>query len=57
MNEMHEIVNNEMDIRELTVDELNDVSGGNWVRDIFDRARMVYQFMTGTITSHATTLP
>jgi hypothetical protein len=43
--------------RELTVEEIDAVSGGGCISDFIDRVVATYHFLTGTITSHATTLP
>jgi hypothetical protein len=46
---------------EMTLDELDAVNGGGKFSDIVDcvvdSVSAVYHFVTGTITSHATTLP
>jgi hypothetical protein len=46
---------------EMNLDELDAVKGGGKVSDIIDsvvdRVVAIYHFVTGTITSHATTLP
>ena len=46
---------------EMTLDDLDAVNGGGKIGDIIDsvvdRVSAVYHFVTGTITSHATTLP
>ena len=46
---------------EMSLDELDAVNGGGRIGDIIDgivdRVSAVYHFVTGTITSHATTLP
>jgi hypothetical protein len=57
MNEICDPVIDELNARELTIDELDAVSGGSLLNDIIDRAVAIYHFCTGTITSHATTLP
>jgi hypothetical protein len=55
MNEMREKTVD--DPRELSIDELDAVTGGSLMTDIIDRVAAVYHFLTGTITDHATTLP
>jgi hypothetical protein len=57
MNEMIHQVADEAQSRELTVAELDMVSGGGLIGDIIDRVVAIYHFYTGTITDHATTLP
>jgi hypothetical protein len=42
---------------ELSIDELDAVNGGSKLSDVIDRVVAIYHFVTGTITSHATTLP
>lgn len=42
---------------ELAIDELDAVNGGSKLSDVVDRVVAIYHFVTGTITSHATTLP
>ena len=42
---------------ELSIDELDAVSGGSKLSDAIDRVVAIYHYVTGTITSHATTLP
>ena len=42
---------------ELSIDELDAVNGGSKLGDVIDRVIAIYHFVTGTITSHATTLP
>ena len=42
---------------ELSIDELDAVNGGSRLGDVIDRLVAIYHFVTGTITSHATTLP
>lgn len=57
MNEICEMATDELNAGELTIDELEVVSGGDLLNTMIDRALAVYQFSTGTITTHATTLP
>jgi hypothetical protein len=45
------------DAGELSLDELGAVNGGSKLSDVIDRVIAIYHFVTGTITSHATTLP
>jgi hypothetical protein len=47
----------ELSIDELTMDQLDAVSGGDYLGTLIDRAVAIVQASTGTITSHATTLP
>jgi hypothetical protein len=42
---------------ELSLDELDAANGGSKLSDVIDRVIAIYHFVTGTITSHATTLP
>jgi hypothetical protein len=42
---------------ELSIDELDVVNGGCKLGDVIDRLATIYHYVTGTITSHATTLP
>lgn len=42
---------------ELSNDELDVVNGGCKLSDVIDRVVAIYHYVTGTITSHATTLP
>ena len=42
---------------ELSIDELDAVNGGSKLSDVIDRVVAIYHYVTGTITSHATTLP
>ena len=42
---------------ELSIDDLDAVIGGTKLSDVIDRVVAIYHFVTGTITSHATTLP
>ena len=62
MNKQTSILNNaEPNAVEMSLDELAAVNGGGKIGDIIDsivdRVSAVYHFVTGTITSHATTLP
>ena len=45
------------DAGELSIDELDAVNGGSKLGDVIDRVIAIYHFVTGTITSHATTRP
>jgi hypothetical protein len=47
----------ELEPCELTIDELDVVGGGSLLDSIVEPILTVYRFCTGTITSHATTLP
>jgi|KBSMisStaDraftv2_1062788.scaffolds.fasta_scaffold320884_1 hypothetical protein len=62
MNKQTSTLNNaEPKAVEMSLDELDAVNGGGKVGDIIDsvvdRVVAIYHFVTGTITSHATTLP
>jgi hypothetical protein len=56
-NNIREIAIDELSINELTMDQLDAVSGGDYLGTLIDRAVAIVQVATGTITSHATTLP
>jgi hypothetical protein len=42
---------------ELTDDQIDAVSGGDYMGTLIDRAVAIVQAYTGIVTSHATTLP
>jgi hypothetical protein len=44
-------------VGELSIDQLDGVNGGSRLSDVIDRVVAIYHYVTGTITSHATTLP
>jgi hypothetical protein len=56
MNEICE-KNGKLSAGELSIDELDAVNGGSKLSDVIDCVVAIYHFVTGTITSHATTLP
>jgi hypothetical protein len=61
MNKQTSILNDaKPNVAEMSLDELGAVNGGSKFSDIVDcvvdTASAVYHFVTGTITSHATTL-
>jgi len=62
MNQQTSIPGNaEPNAVEMSLDELDAVNGGGKIGDIIDsvvdRVVAIYHYCTGTITSHATTLP
>jgi hypothetical protein len=57
MNEIGEKAIDRLNAGELSIDELDAVNGGSKFSDVIDRIVAIYHFVTGTITSHATTLP
>jgi hypothetical protein len=57
MNEIGEKAIDGLNAGELSIDELEAVNGGSKFSDVIDRIVAIYHFVTGTITSHATTLP
>jgi hypothetical protein len=56
MNEIFEKAD-KLNAGELSIDELDAVNGGSRLSDVIDRVVAIYHYVTGTITSHATTLP
>jgi hypothetical protein len=42
---------------ELTIDELDAVTGGDLLKAILGRGMIIVEFLNNTITDHATTLP
>jgi hypothetical protein len=56
MNEIGEKGIDKSNAGELSMDDLNAVNGGSKFSDVIDRIVAIYHFVTGTITSHATTL-
>jgi hypothetical protein len=56
MNEIFEKAD-KLNAGELSIDELDAVNGGSMLSDVIDRVVAIYHYVTGTITSHATTLP
>jgi hypothetical protein len=47
----------ERNLGELTIDDLDAVSGGDMLKAILGRGMIILEFLNGTITDHATTLP
>jgi hypothetical protein len=52
-----EMAIDERNLGELTIDELDAVSGGDMLKAILGRGMIILEFLNGTITDHATTLP
>ena len=57
MNEICEMATDQRNAGELTIDELDAVSGGDLLKAILGRGMIIVEFLNNTITDHATTLP
>lgn len=57
MNDVDQTSIDEAHAGELTIDELDAISGGGFLSDLYHHVVAVYRFHTGTIRNIATTLP